>query len=85
MPVKRWQQAVEAGKGRPRPVGPSVDLALGFSLHYERTVKKDATFSFRGREFKLNHCAGERVKVCLIPNKKLMVVKDGQKVGELPH
>lgn len=82
VPIKRWQQALEAGKGRLRPLDPSVDLDLVFSLHYGRTVKKDGTFSFRGREFKLNHCAGERVKVCLIPNKKLMVVKDGQKVGE---
>ncbi len=82
VPIKRWQQALEAGKGRLRSLDPSVDLDLVFSLHYERTVKKDGTFSFRGREFKLNHCAGERVTVCLIPNKKLMVVKDGQKVGE---
>ena len=40
------------------------------------------TFSFRGREFKLTQFGGERVTVCLIPNKKLIVVKDGQKVGE---
>jgi len=58
VPVKRWQEAVEAGKGAPRPVFPSLELDPAFSLHYERTVKKDATFSFRGREFKLNHCAG---------------------------
>lgn len=82
VPLKRWQQAVEAGKGRLRPLDPSVDLDLVFSLHYERAVKKDGTFSFRGREFKLSRCAGERVTVCLIPNKKLIVVKDGQKVGE---
>lgn len=53
-----------------------------FSNPYERTVKKDGTFSFKGREFKLSHCGGERVTVCLIPNNKLMAVKDGHKVGE---
>jgi hypothetical protein len=82
VPLKRWQEALEAGKGRLRPLDPSVDLDLVFSLHYGRTVKKDGTFSFRGREFKLSHCGGERVTVCLIPDKKLMAVKDGQKVGE---
>jgi len=82
VPLKRWKQALEAGKGRLRPLDPSVDLDLVFSLHYERTVKKDGTFSFSGREFKLSHCGGERVTICLIPNKKLMAVKDGQKMGE---
>jgi len=82
VPLKRWEKALEADKGRLRSLDPSVDLDLVFSLHYERTVKKDGTFSFRGREFKLSHCGGERVTVCLIPNKKLMVVKDRQKVGE---
>lgn len=82
VPLKRWQDALEAGKGRLRPLDPSVDLDLVFSLHYERTVKKDGTFSFRGREFKLSCYAGQRVTVCLIPDKKLMVVKNGRKVGE---
>ena len=82
VPLKRWQDALEAGTGRFRPLDPSMDLDLVFSLHYERTVKKDGTFSFRGREFKLTQFGGERVTVCLIPNKKLIVVKDGQKVGE---
>ena len=72
----------KAGKGRLRPLDPSVNIDLVFSLHYERAVKKDGSFSFGGREFKLNHCVGERVKVCLIPNKKLMVVKNEKKVGE---
>lgn len=82
MPLKLWKEALEAGKGKLRPVDPSLVLDLVFSLHYERTVKKHGTFSFRGRELKLSHCGGERVTVCLIPNKKLMEVKDGQKVGD---
>ena len=73
---------MEAEKGRLRSLDPTVDLDLVFPLHYERTVKKDGTFSFKEREFKLSHCGGELVTVCLIPNNKLMAVKDGQKVGE---
>ena len=45
-------------------------------------MKKDSTFGFRGREFKLNQFGRWRNTVCLIANKKLVVFKDGQKVGE---
>jgi len=82
IPFKRWEEAMEAGKGKLRPLDPLVDLDLVFSLHYERKVKKDGTFSFRGRKFKLRHCAEKRVTVCLIPNKKLLVAKDGLKMAE---
>ena len=82
IPQKRWDEAIKAGQGRLRPLEPSVDLDLIFSLHYERKVKKDASFSFRGRQFRLRHCAGKFVTVALIPNKKLLVAKDGLKVAE---
>ena len=42
-------------------------------------MKKDGTFCFKGREFKLSRFAGERVTVCLIPNEKLMAVKTGRR------
>lgn len=82
VPLKRWEEAIKAGKSRFRPIDPSIDLDIVFSLHYERKVKKDGTFSFEGREYKIGRFGGEWVRVCLIPGKKLMVVKDGQKVGE---
>lgn len=84
VPLNRWKEAIKAGKGKLRALDPLVDLDLIFSLHYQRTVKKDGTFSFKGREYKLRHCAGNRVTVCLIPKKKLLASKDGQKVGEFP-
>ena len=52
VPLKRWRDALEAGKGGLRFVDPSINLVVVFSLHYERTVKKDGTFSFRGKKFK---------------------------------
>jgi len=52
--------------------------------HYQRTVKKDGTFSFQGREYKLRNLAGTRVTVGLIPGIKLLVIKDGQRAGEFP-
>lgn len=82
VPQKRWEEAIKAGKGRLRSLESSIDLDLIFSLHYERKVKKDGTFSFKGRKFKLRHCAGKFVTFGLIPNRKLLVAKDGHKVAE---
>jgi hypothetical protein len=84
VPRKRWDQAIKAGKGKLRPLDPTVNLDLVFSLHYERTVKKDGTFSFRGKEYKLRHLAEMRVTVGFIPGQKLLVIKDGQRAAEFP-
>jgi hypothetical protein len=84
VPRKRWDEAIKAGKGKLRPLDPGTNLDLVFSLHYERTVKKDGTFSFRGKEYKLRHLAGMRVTMGLIPGRKLLVIKDGQRAAEFP-
>lgn len=84
VPRKRWDEALKAGKGKLRPLDPGTNLDLVFSLHYERTVKKDGTFSFRGKEYKLRHLAGMRVTMGLIPGRKLLVIKDGQRAAEFP-
>jgi hypothetical protein len=42
------------------------------------------TFSYRGIEYKLRHLAGMRVTVGIIPGKKLLVIKDGQRAAEFP-
>ena len=84
IPLKRWEEALKAGKGHLRPLAPSINLDLVFSLHYQRTVKKDGTISFQGKEYKLRQCAGRRVAVCLIPQRKIIVAWEGQKVGDFP-
>ena len=84
VPLKRWHEALKAGKGKFRPLDPTMNLDLVFSLHYQRTVKKDGTFSFQGREYKLRHLASTPITVGLIPGTKLLVIKDGQRVGEFP-
>ena len=60
------------------------DLDLVFSLHYQSRAKKDGTFSFRGQEYKLRQCAGAVVTICLIPNQRLLVAWNGQKVSNFP-
>jgi hypothetical protein len=83
IPLKRWQAALQAGKSYLRPL-PQTDLDLIFSLHYERRVKKDGTFSFRGQEYKLRQCAGAMVTLCLIPYQRLLVAWNGKRVGNFP-
>jgi hypothetical protein len=84
IPLKRWEDALRAGNGYLRPLDPSLNLDLVFSLHYQRVVKKDGTFSFKGKEYKLRQCAGRQVTVCLIPKKKILVAWDDKKVGDFP-
>lgn len=84
IPQERWEEGLKAGKSLIRPIPPGVRLDLILSLHYPRTVKKDGLFSFQGRLYKLKHLAGERITVALIPNEKLYVLKNNQKVAEFP-
>jgi transposase InsO family protein len=83
IPNERWKAAIQDGKSYLRPLL-ETDLDQVFSLHYERRVKKDGTFSFRGKEYKLRHCAGAMVTLCLIPDQKLIVTWNGQRVGNFP-
>ncbi len=84
IPLKRWEAALRAGDAYLRPIDPTINLDLVFSLHYQRSVKKDGTFSFRGKEYKLRQCAGKRVTACLIPKKKILVAWNDKKVGDFP-
>lgn len=82
IPVKRWERAIQEGKGRLRPIDPSKDLEAIFSLQYPRVVKKDGTISFRGRLWKIGRFSGHEVTVCLIPEKKVIVLKDNRRIYE---
>jgi hypothetical protein len=84
IPSQRWHNAVKAGKSKIRPLDPSADLDVIFSLHYDRAVKKDGTLTFRGRQYKLRHCRGRHVTVCFIPGKKIIIAGQGQRLGEFP-
>ncbi len=81
-PSKRWDGAIREGKGKIKPLNDSLDLDWVFSLHYERTVQKDGTVSFYGRQYKIGRYPGQMVTVCLIPDKKIMVYKGTDKLCE---
>jgi hypothetical protein len=82
IPARRWEEGIRQGKGRLRPLNADKDLDMIFSLHYERTVKKDGTISFGSRFWKVGGSPDAKVTVCLIPEVKFLVVQDEQKIGE---
>jgi len=82
IPSKRWYKAIKEGKGKNRPLNDSVDLNWVFSLHYERSVQKDGTVSFYGKQYKVGRYPGHKVTLCLIPDKKIMFYKGADKICE---
>jgi len=82
IPKTRWDNAIRQGKGRLKPLDTAVDLNWVFSLHDTRSVKKDGTITFKGKEYKVGRYAGQEVTVCLIPEKKIMIYKGRDKLCE---
>ena len=81
-PNERYNKGIREGKSRLRPLSEEIDLDYVFSLHYQRKVKKDETISFGGERWKVGKFPKDRVTVCFIPKKKIMIFKDKQKLRE---
>lgn len=82
IPLERWTKGIREGRGKLRPVNSALDLDVIFSLHSERIVSKDGVVSFMGRLLKVNRFPKERVKVCLVPEKKIIILRNEQKIYE---
>lgn len=80
--LHRWDKAIKEGKGKNIALNDSVDLDWVFSVHYERTVQKDAMVSFQGKQHKIGRFPGQRVTICLIPERKMMFYKGTDKICE---
>jgi transposase InsO family protein len=83
IPTKRWQQAIHQGKGKLRPLEPSVDLEKVFSIHLQRKARKDGTIMFMGKKWSIGYPEGTPATLCLIPNVKFMVYKEDKKLWEV--
>ena len=83
IPAKRWQQAIDNGKGKLRPLEPSVDLEKVFSIHLQRKARKDGSIMFMGKKWSIGYPEGTPVTICLIPNVKFMVYKEDKKLWEV--
>lgn len=82
IPMKRWQQAVSNGKAKLRPMEPSTDLDMIFSIHLQRKARKDGSIMFMGRKWPTGCPEGTSLTICLIPDQKFMIYKDGKKIWE---
>jgi hypothetical protein len=82
IPAKRWQEAIEKGKGKLRPLEPSVDLDRIFSIHLKRTVRKDGTIMFMGKKWPTGCPENTPLNIYLIPNQKFMMYKEEKKLWE---
>jgi len=83
IPAQRWQHAVQNGKAKLRPLDPSIDLDSVFSIHLKRVVRKDGTILFMGKKWRTNCPQNTPITLCLIPNVKFMLYKEGQKLWEV--
>jgi len=83
IPAKRWQQAIDNGKGKLRPLAPSVDLEKVFSIHLKRKARKDGSIMFMGKKWSIGYPEGTPVTLCLIPNVKFIVYKEDKKLWEV--
>jgi len=82
IPTKRWEEAIKNGKGKLRPLDPSIDLDRIFSIHLKRKVRKDGTIMFMGKKWPTGCTEGTPVTICLIPNEKFMIYKEDKKLWE---
>lgn len=83
IPVKRWQNAIDGGKGKLRSLQTSVDLDMIFSIHLKRKAKKDGTIMFMGKKWATGCPEGTSITICLVPSVKFMLYKDNRKIWEL--
>jgi len=82
IPQARWERALRQGNARLRPIPTDADLGLVFAIHEPRRVKSDRTISFGGQRWPVGAVPGQIVTVCFRPNERIVVVHEGQRVGE---
>lgn len=82
IPAKRWQEAIDKGKGKLKPLDASTDLEAIFSIHLQRTSRKDGTIMFMGKKWFIGCPEGTQLTICLIPSVKFMIYKGDKKIWE---
>ena len=74
---------LDNGKGKLRPLEPSVDLEKVFSIHLQRKARKDGSIMLMGKKWSIGYPEGTPVTICLIPNVKFTVYKEDKKLWEV--
>jgi len=83
IPAKRWQQAIDNGRGKLRVLEPSVDLERVFSIHLQRKARKDGSIMFMGKKWFIGCPEGTSITICLLPKVKFMIYKEDKKLWEV--
>jgi len=78
----RWQEAIDKGKGKLKPLDASIDLETILSIHLKRTARKDGIIMFMGKKWSEGCPDGTELILCLIPSVKFMVYKGDKKIWE---
>lgn len=76
IPIERWNRTIKEKRTKLRNFKSYTDLDAIFSLHFKRRVANDGSFRFQSRVHKL------RQYVAFIPDKKIMALKNGQKIWQ---
>lgn len=82
IPQERWERAVRQGRSRLHAVPPGLDLSLVFAIQHPRLVRADRTISFGGQRWPVGAPPGQVVTVCFRPEERIVVLYEGQRVGE---
>ncbi len=67
IPAKRWQEAINNGKGKLRPVDPFIDLDRIFSIHLKKKVRKGGSIMFIGKRWSIGCPEGISITICFPP------------------
>ena len=82
IPIDRWKKGINEGRSKLRAVPWGAKMDIIFSLQYPRKVRKDGTIRFHNKSWSIGDFVDQTVMVCLIPQKKFIILKDDQKIWE---
>lgn len=82
IPMERWKKGIAEGRSKLKPIPWGAKLDIIFSLQYPRIVRRDGTIRFLNQSWNVHDLVGETVTVCLVPQKKFVILKDNEKIWE---
>ncbi len=80
IPVERWNRALKEGRTKFKSIPNDIDLDAIFSLHFQRTVHNDGSFTFKGKTYYLKQFPDRKIIIAYIPDKKLLAFKNNTKI-----
>jgi hypothetical protein len=82
IPIERWKKGIAEGRSKLRAIPWGAKMDLIFSLQFPRKVRRDGTIQFHNRAWSIGAFVDQTVTVCLIPQKKFVILKGNEKIWE---